>query len=148
MMQRYSINHFSYGASANGEWVKYADAEAYAGERVRKSLSEGAIALAVQREREEIIRDLDLLRDGGTGTLMMQAIAYIRARGEQKPCCICSAPDRVLGRITRVGCPCACHDKKPGKIARLGPAGTYSLAFFAEKINELIDRENDRCAGA
>jgi hypothetical protein len=132
----------------DGEFVLYVDAE----EEIRKAreeereifklLSKASHAIAVAREREEIIKELSNIvhwnKDQSAALAFRNgidaAISSIRSRGEEKPLCTCDAPMCVARRE---------QSKKPGKIARLDDCEKNSFRITG-KINELIDRENAR----
>jgi hypothetical protein len=114
------------------------DAEA----RVRRDEKErqgGRIAAAVQREREEIVRDLRKMIDeekatgcyGRGSPSVDRAISNIRSRGESKP-------EPRLGTNP--------PEEKPAKIERIAvPRRTdweIPTVELADKLNELIDAWN------
>jgi hypothetical protein len=133
-MQKYWWSKEGMDKGEGACWVKYADAEAEIKAAAQKGFYEGydaAEALAnraVQREREEIVAQLERL---GCPT----AAQIVRAG---KPC-DCGA----YGNDGYHAPDCACH-KKPAKIARLEtPSHNLTIEAF-NKINELIDRYNSR----
>jgi hypothetical protein len=93
-----------------------------------KALEQSEMSRAVQREREEIVAQLERL-DCPTAAQIVRA---------GKPC-DCGA----YGNDGYHAPDCACH-KKPAKIARLEtPSHNLTIEAF-NKINELIDRYNSR----
>src|SRR5271157_3184414 len=113
MMQRYSSAWQQ--KRYDGEWVKYSDAEA-------------EIRAAIQRERQEIIKNLSAFEsknrhhggsewEGGFHQGIEQSRDRILARGEEKPF-VCGC--HIKFECDASTCGCDCH-KKPSKIARLDP---------------------------
>jgi hypothetical protein len=129
----------------DGEWVKYADAEAEIGKAYLRGLHsarETADKL-VKRDREEIASMFaDWLETDKVSTESFLSRILFRgsdSRGEV-PLCTCDWSPQLDGH--REGCPCR---KKPVKIAKLDYSYWYDWQkTLRDTVNELIDAENKR----
>ena len=156
MIQRYDLagEPWAIWRMEDGEYARFSDVKA-------------EIEAAVQREREEIVRDLLCkemwyenyalgMRDSCEkehqrikADIIHETIDLIKARGKKtrRTCFLCGAPvdsEPVVVRIGERFVGLRERYEKPGKIEKLSPNYPAPLQFELEsKINELIDAVNE-----